>query len=110
MLDVAIDPEGTLIASAGGDGFVRVWDLASRSLVTEIEFDVEEMANVEFIDDTHLLVTSGLGSEAIVITLDPDELLSIARSRLTRSFTVEECATFEVDPCPTLADMQADGT
>jgi WD40 repeat protein len=110
VLDVAIDTEGTLIASAGGDGFVRVWDLASRSLVTEIEFDVDEMANVEFIDDTHLLVTSGLGSEAIVITLDPLELLAIARERLTRTFTAAECATYVVDPCPTLAELQADGT
>jgi WD40 repeat protein len=107
VLDVAIDPEGTLIASAGGDGFVRMWDLASRSLVTEIEFDVDEMANVEFIDDTHLLVTSGLGSEAIVITLDPLELLAIARERLTRTFTAAECATYVVDPCPTLEEVKS---
>jgi hypothetical protein len=31
-------------------------------------------------------------NEAIAITLDPDD----------RTFTPEECARFEIDPCPTL--------
>jgi hypothetical protein len=54
---------------------------------------------IEFIDNDHLLVTSSNASQAIVITLDPAELLNIARSRLTRSFTIEECDTYGVDPC-----------
>jgi WD40 repeat protein len=99
VLDVAVNPEGKLLTSAGEDGFVRVWNIADRSLVTQIEFDVEAIANVEFIDNDHLLVTSSNGSQAIVITLDPAELLNIARSRLTRSFTIEECDTYGVDPC-----------
>jgi WD40 repeat protein len=105
-LDVAINPAGTFIASGGEDAYVRVWSLADRSLVTEIKFDVDEIANVEFIDDAHLFVTAGLGSEAIVITLDPDELIDIARSRLIRSFTAEECAQFGIEPCPTLEEIK----
>ena len=98
--DLTISPDGTLVASAGSDAFVRVWDIASGSLVTEIGFDVEGVAAVEFIDDAHLFVVPGFGDEAIVITLDTDELLSVARSRLTRTFTPSECATFSIDPCP----------
>ena len=106
-LDVASNTAGTVIASAGADAYVRVWSLPDRSLVTEIKFDVDEIANVEFIDDTHLFVTPGLGDEAIVITLDPDELLAIAQSRLTRSFTTDECSTYRIDPCPTLNDIRS---
>jgi WD40 repeat protein len=107
-LDVAVNESGTLIASAGDDAYVRVWNVADRSLVTEIKFDVDEIANVEFIDDAHLFVTAGFGSEAVVITLDPDELLDIARSRLIRSFTAAECAQFGIDPCPTLEEIKSD--
>jgi WD40 repeat protein len=107
-LDVAVNEAGTLIASAGDDGFVRVWNLSDRLLVTEIRFDVKEIANVEFIDDTHLFVTPGFGNEAIVITLDSDELLAIAQSRLIRSFTQDECATYGIDPCPTPATIKGE--
>jgi WD40 repeat protein len=106
-LDVAISDSGSLIASAGEDGSVRVWNVSDRSLVTEIKLDVDEIPNVEFIDDTHLFVTAGFGNKAIVITLDPDELLLIARDRIVRTFTPEECARFEIDPCPTLAQLKS---
>jgi WD40 repeat protein len=107
VLDAAVNPAGTLIASAGSDGFVRVWRVEDRSLYTEIGFHVDEIANVEFIDDTHLFVTAGIGNEAIVITLDPDELLNIARDRIVRTFTLDECSRFEINPCPTLAEVKS---
>ena len=105
-MDLAIGASGTLLASAGEDAFVRVWNMADHSLLTEIGFEVDRIAGVEFIDDTHLLVTPIFGTDAIVITLDPSELHAIAQSRLTRSFTAEECARFAIDPCPTLADVK----
>ena len=105
-LDVAVSPAGTLIASSGEDAFLRIWDLADRSLVTEIKFEADEIANVEFIDDTHLLITAGFGAEAVVITLDPAELLGVAKSRLTRSFSAEECDTYGLDPCPKLEEIR----
>jgi WD40 repeat protein len=106
--DLAINPAGTRIASVGGDGVVKIWNVGDRSLVTEIRFDVDRIAGIEFIDGTHLLVTPGFGTEAIVIALDPDALAEIARSRLTRTFTVEECARFGIDPCPTLEEIKSD--
>jgi WD40 repeat protein len=104
--DLAINPRGTLVASAGGDGEVKIWDVGGRSLVTEIRFDVDRIAAVEFIDDAHLLVTPGFGSGAIVIALDPEELHAIAQSRVTRSFTSAECSLYGIDPCPTLAEIK----
>ena len=41
------------------------------------------------------------------VTLDPNELVDIARLRISRSFTTDECDFYRLDPCPTLTDMRA---
>jgi hypothetical protein len=41
------------------------------------------------------------------MTLNPDVLLDAALSRLTRGFTGQECATYDIEPCPTLEEMTA---
>jgi hypothetical protein len=42
-----------------------------------------------------------------VFTLDVEELLGIARDRLTRGFTPEECVAYDLDPCPSLTAVRA---
>jgi len=51
------------------------------------------------------MVISQDGS-VLVFTMDADELQQIARSRLTRGFTEEECASFNIDPCSTLEETR----
>ena len=61
----------------------------------------QEVTNVEFVGERHLLVTERDGPAAYVMTADVDELLEIARSRVTRELTDEECQTYlHVDACP----------
>lgn len=61
----------------------------------------EQVQNVEFADERHLFVTGSAGPDAYVMTADVDELLEIARSRVTRDLTDEECQTYlHVDACP----------
>ena len=60
---------------------------------------------VEFLNDDHLLVFAR-GHPALVVTIDVPELIEIARSKVTRSFTEGECTTYHIDPCPTLQDIQ----
>ncbi len=43
------------------------------------------------------------------MTLDVETLLETARSRLTRTFTPEECNTYDIDPCPTLEELRVGG-
>ena len=51
--------------------------------------------------ERHLLVTPTDGPDVYVMTVDVDELLEIARSRVTRDLTDEECQTYlHVDACP----------
>ena len=41
---------------------------------------------------------------AVLMTLDPEVLADTARDRVTRTFTAEECATYDIDPCPVPAE------
>lgn len=94
-----------MIATGSIDEWVRVWTAEDGSLTHAIR-TTDYVAGPEFANsDRHLLVTLETG-DRYHFTLDPDELLSIARSRLTRGFTDSECTRFEIEPCPTLDELR----
>jgi serine/threonine protein kinase/DNA-binding SARP family transcriptional activator/WD40 repeat protein len=103
--DVEISPDGTVIASAGQDGSVRTWELASGAPLQAFSLGETSAQDVEFLDDHHLLVR-GKNGPILEYTLDTDQLLEIARGRVTRGFTQTECQTYQIDPCPDLAAIQ----
>jgi WD40 repeat protein len=93
--DVEISPDGEELITAGQDSFLRVWELASGHLLDVIPMpDGAPAQNVEFIEGTdHILATSNTGA-AMRFTLDFDELIGIARERVDRDLTEEECQTY----------------
>ena len=98
--DLDVSPDSRLIASSDSTGLVRIWDLSTGEALQGIPLQ-EEVTNVEFVDERHLLVTPRNWTDALVMTVDVDELLEIARSRVTRDLTDEECQTYlHVDACP----------
>jgi len=54
-----------------------------------------------------VVVAPETGSRLLRFTLDGDRLLSLAVDSLTRGFRAEECATYDIDPCPTLEEMRS---
>jgi serine/threonine protein kinase/DNA-binding SARP family transcriptional activator/WD40 repeat protein len=100
LRDVDVSPDGRLIASSDSTGLVRIWEVSTGEALQGIPFE-QTVENVEFVDERHLLVTETDGPAAYVMTVDVDELLEIARSRVTRDLTDEECRTYlHVDACP----------
>jgi hypothetical protein len=86
------------------DGYIRVWDLTSGRMLQTIPVG-GPVRNIEFVADQHVMATAADGP-LLTFTLDVDELHDIARARLTRGFTAEECDAYELDPCTTLATMR----
>jgi WD40 repeat protein len=104
--DIAISSDGTLIASGGFDGFVNIWNAETGDKIQTLPFGDHNITLIEFINDKHLLVIAQ-GRPAMVMTIDIAELIAIARSKMTRGFTEDECVTYQFDPCPTLEDIRS---
>ena len=93
-----------MLASSSIDGLVMVWDMSTGMPVQAIPLG-DEVQNVVFLDSDRLLVTPQTGSHALVLTLNVDELIEIARNRVTRDFTTEECQVYlHLNACPTEED------
>ncbi|HET9520756.1 MAG TPA: WD40 repeat domain-containing protein, partial [Candidatus Limnocylindrales bacterium] len=102
---VAISPDGSLVAIGASGDPVRVWDVASRELVHELPLGDVQAQGVAFVDDLHIVVAPQ-GGDLLIMTLDPDELIAIGRSSLTRGFTATECRRYGFgSDCPTLEDL-----
>ncbi len=103
---VALDSEGALLATGSADGVVRVWDVATGDLVGEIPLGDVRIRGVAFVDEQTLVVTPNEG-DLLLLTIDTEQLLDIARESLTRGFTELECEKFNFgDACPTLEEMR----
>ena len=98
---VSFDPSGSRIATAGDDTVVRIWDVETgRETLSLFPQATDILADVEFSPDGgSLAVTSGDGSVRVYV-LALDELVRLARGRLTRGLTDGECEQFDVEPCP----------
>lgn len=97
-------PDGSMLASGAVDGFLRIWDVEAGVELHRIP--IESPSDAYWIDDEHLVVGTQWGLWT-TITLDTNELVDVAIDRLTRGFTVEECTTYRIDPCPTLDEMRS---
>jgi WD40 repeat protein len=100
---VLFNRDGSLIATWGNiDRHFKVWSTEDGQLVADL--GERDWQGFDFHPNGRHLITGGPDGTLRILTLDTTELLDIARSRLTRSFTDDECVTYYIDPCP---DLQA---
>ena len=99
---MVFDATGGRAATASLDGSVRIWDPATGRQLVALRLALPVGAqSVAFSPDGRRLVTTWNDGITRIWTLDLDELVDIARDRVTRGLTTVECERYlHVDTCP----------
>jgi WD40 repeat protein/DNA-binding SARP family transcriptional activator/serine/threonine protein kinase len=92
-------PDSRQLMTVSLDGTIGIWDPdAPRLRMTLTTVGVP--GSVDVSPDGVMAVTAGFDGLVYLYTLDSDRLIQLAKDRVTRSLTAEECARVGIDPCP----------
>ena len=101
IYDMSYSSDGKYIATAGLDGVAKVWDASSGKELHVLQANSAQVRGAHFnANGTHLF-TTGMDGVIREYTLNIEELVELAKARLTRSLTTEECQQYlHVEACP----------
>jgi WD40 repeat protein len=98
---VAFSRDGRHVVTGGADGTVRIWEAATGRLDLTLTGHTDAVSGVAFSPDGTRLATTGLDGTLRVYVLPVDELVRIAKARLTRGLTGSECRQYlHLPACP----------
>ncbi len=102
ILAITFNPDGSLLATGSHDATTRIWDTANGDELLTLTGHDGYVDTVSFSPNGKLLTTGSFQDGTMrVYMLDIVELTALARSRLTRSFTIEECQKYlHQETCP----------
>jgi sugar lactone lactonase YvrE len=103
----AISPDRSTFATGASDGKIKVWDSATGELLQQLSIGGRQVQGLAFVDD-HTLAAVPREGGLLLMTIDPAELVAALRGSLTRGLTASECATYAIDPCPTLEKLRSE--
>jgi WD40 repeat protein/transcriptional regulator with XRE-family HTH domain len=98
---LAFNKDGTRLASSSFDRLAKVWDVVTGEELVSLYGNTVNVFGVSFSPDGNHLATAGADGTVRTYTLRLNDLVDLARSRVTRSLADEECRTFlHMDSCP----------
>ena len=98
---LAYSPDDRYIATASIDGTTKLWDAETGKELLTLSGHAGLTTGVSFSPDGKRLATSGQDGTIRIYLLDIDDLIELAKSRLTRSLTTEECRQYlHMERCP----------
>lgn len=92
--DVAFSPDGEQLAAAYGDGRIGLWQARQGELLYTLDGHDGPTADLDWTADGHQLVSVGSDGSVRIYAMHADALMELARARVTRQLTVEECRQY----------------
>ena len=103
----AFNPDGTLLATSGHDGTVKLWDMEDGEELLTLAKRSQPVSGVDISPDGDRLVAAGSDGRLSIHPISVEVTMAVAQSRLSRGFTDEECRTYlHLDACPAASDTQ----
>jgi WD40 repeat protein/DNA-binding SARP family transcriptional activator len=93
-LDLDLSRDGARLATVGRDGTVRVWDTATWTQLLALPGHTRSAMSVRFSPDGGQLASLGEDGRTRVWAMDLEDLLDIARDKVTRAMSPEECLQY----------------
>ena len=100
VFDVNFSRDGQYLATVSVDKTAKVWNaLTGKELLTL--YTPASLTSVAFSPDGSQLAVGSHDGTARIYLLHIEDLIALAKSRLTRSLTLEECQQYlHVESCP----------
>jgi WD40 repeat protein len=103
VFSVAWSPDGKRLTTGSGDQTAKVWEAASGQEVLTLKGHNGYVLSVAWSPDGKGLATASADGTVQIYAMDIRELLALARKRVTRNLTPEECKRyFQSEKCPPL--------
>ena len=96
--DVAFAPDGRWIVTSSSDNKAHVWDVASGREIMILRGHTAPVVSAAFSRDGKYVVTAGADGTAHVYLVHIEDLISLARSRVTRNLKCEERQLYLHEP------------
>jgi len=91
---LAFSPDGARLGTASWDSTAKLWEVGTGKQLQTLSGHADKLQGVAFSPDGRLLATAGDDGTTRLHLLAVDELVGLARQRVTRGLGPEECHTW----------------